>query len=295
MNWKSNLRNISIVVLLVFMAACAKNETATPIGDIQPSDTPGVDGTEVATEPAIKEKPSGTEAAGPTETPLSSDGGMPVAGAGLCANAYYPVREGATWTYQSTGGPVGGYGFTDTITSVREEGFTLTTQFDELTRTQDWACRTEGLVALQLGGTSAATLNSQDMQLTLDVSNVSGVTFPAEISAGDQWQHALEFTGKMVVASQEIEATGNAQTSFTAIGVESVTVPAGTFEAMKIRVDSTINITGIFQGVSLPITVSSPYDYWFVQGVGWVKASGEGDVGDESFTETIELQSYSIP
>ena len=295
MNWKSNLRNISIVLLLVFMAACSNIETTTPIGEILPTDTQGAGGTEPATEPATTEEPSSSETVTITETPLSSEGGMPVAGAGLCANAYYPVREGATWTYQSTGGPVGSYGFTDTITSVREDGFTLTTQFDELTRTQDWACRTEGLVALQLGGTSAATLNSQDMQLTLDVSNVSGVTFPAEISAGDQWQHALEFTGKMVVASQEIEATGNAQTSFTTIGVESVTVPAGTFEAMKIRVDSTINITGIFQGVSLPITVSSPYDYWFVQGGGWVKASGEGDVGDESFTETIELQSYSIP
>jgi hypothetical protein len=203
--------------------------------------------------------------------------------------------EGATWTYQSTGGPVGGYGFTDTVTSVRGDGFTLTSQFDDLTRTQEWGCSGEGLVALQLGGTSAATLNSQEMQVNLDVSNVSGISLPATIEPGSTWQHALAFTGNMVVGGQEIDATGSAQSSFTAVGMESVTVPAGTFEAMKVRVDSTINITGVFQGVSVPITITTPYDYWFAPGVGWVKASGTGDVAGESFTETIELQAYNIP
>lgn len=297
MNWTLTLRNISVITLLVILSACGSNNEATdtPVGEILP--TAGETSTEApaVTEPTLTQEPSGTETSATAEGPVSSGGGMPVAGSGLCANAYYPVREGATWTYQSSGGPLGGYGFTDTITAVREDGFTLTSQFDDLTRTQEWACRTEGLVALQLGGTSAATLNSQDMQLTLDVGNVSGVTFPSEIAPGDQWEHALEFTGTMNVGGQEIEANGSARSTFNAIGNESVTVPAGTFDAIKIRVDSTININGVFQGVAVPVTISSPYDYWFVQGVGWVKASGTGDVGGESFSETIELQSYNIP
>lgn len=293
-------RKISLILFLVFLVACSGSETGTPIGEILPTGAEEPLVTESAaepiTEPEVTGTPSSTEAPTDAETPPGTESGDPsAAGAALCTNPYYPVREGATWTYRSTGGPVGGYGFTDTITSVHADGFILTTQFDELTRTQEWACRAEGLVALQLGGTSAATLNSQDMQLTLDITNVSGVTFPANISPGDQWQHALEFTGTMNVAGQEIEAVGNAQSNFTAIGLESVTVPAGTFEALKIRVDSTINITGIFQGVSLPVTVSSPYDYWFVEDVGWVKASGTGAVDNETFTETIELQSYNIP
>ena len=276
MNRKSAFRMISLLLLMIFITACSSADaTPTAVSSLP---------TSIATEaPAI------------TEPPISSGGGMPVAGAGQCANAYYPVREGSTWTYQSTGGPVGGYGFTDTITSVRDDGFTLTSQFGDLTRTQEWGCRPEGLVALQLGGTSAATLNSQDMQLNLEVNNVSGVTFPSTIAPGDQWQHNLEFTGKMMIADQEAEATGNAQSSFTAIGIESVTVPAGSFEAMKIQIDTTLNINATFQGVSVPVTISGPYNYWFVQGVGWVKASGTGNVGGESFTETIELQAYNIP
>jgi hypothetical protein len=138
-------------------------------------------------------------------------------------------------------------------------------------------------------------LNSDQMQVTLDVSNVSGITFPASIMPGDQWSHGMEFTGKITVANEEIDATGNAQSSFTAVSVESVTVPAGTFDALKIRVDTTINISGVFNGVSFPVTVTSSYDYWFDQGVGWIKANGTGNAGGDAFTETIELQSYNIP
>jgi len=71
---------------------------------------------------------------------------------GVCANDYYPVREGATWSYKSTGSMAGDYSFTDTITSVQDNGFTLTSQFGSLTRTQEWACDEDGLKALELGG-----------------------------------------------------------------------------------------------------------------------------------------------
>ena len=278
MNWKFTVRNFCIVSLLIFITACSNNEPIVP-----------------TVESTLMQEPASTETPATTEAPVSPTSGTPATGMGLCVNAYYPVREGANWTYQSSGGPVGGYGFTDTITSVREDGFTLTSQFGELTRTQEWACRPEGLVALQLGGTSAAALNTDEMQVSLDVNNVNGITFPASILPGDQWSHALKFTGKITVAGQEINATGDAQSSFSAVGVETITVPAGTFNALKIRVDTTISISGIFNGVSLPVTVISQYDYWFAQGVGWVKASGTGSVGGESFTETIELLSYNIP
>ena len=277
MNWKFTFRNIGSLFLLIFVTACS-NANATQ-----------------TTAPVATQESVSTEAPAATEAPVTSGGGMPVAGAGLCANAYYPVREGATWTYASTGGPAGGYGFTDTITSVRDEGFTLTTEFDQLTRTQEWGCTPEGLVALQLGGTSAASLNTDNMQAVFDVTNVHGVTYPSEMKPGDAWQHALEFTAKLTVAGQSMDATGDAQSSFSAVGYESVTVPAGTFDALKVHIDTSININGNFNGVSFPVKVTSPYDYWYVQGVGWVKASGKGDISGQSFTETIELQSYNIP
>ncbi len=270
---------LSLLLTGILLAACSF-----------PSNTPTVapQATQVIPPPA-------DAAASATEAPVTSEGNMPVTGEGACANAYYPVRQGATWNYKSTSGPAGEYSFTDTISSVRDDGFTLFSQFKDLTRTQEWTCKPEGLVALQLGGAPAATLNTQGMQLNLEVSNVSGVTYPNEINAGDQWQHSLDLQGKMTVAGQEGTATGTAQTNFTAIGTESVTVPAGTFDAMKIQVDTALNINVSYQGLSVPVTFTGSYTYWFAQGVGWVKASGSGSLASTSFSETIDLQSYSIP
>jgi hypothetical protein len=266
---------LSLLLVMVFVTACSLPGNETPTQTI----------------PAT-EQPQATA----TEPPLTSEGsGMPVAGEGLCANAYYPVREGATWSYKSTGSPEGDYTYTDTVTAVRENGFTLTSQFEGVTRTQEWACKPEGLVALQLGGPSAATLNTQNMQLNLTVNNISGVTFPSEITTGDEWQHTLEFEGELDIAGTPAEATGSAESNFTALGIESVTVPAGTFDAMKIQVNSTITINASFQGVSMPVAFSGEYMFWFAQGVGSVKASGSGEIAGTSFTETIELQSYNIP
>ena len=271
MKLKRNRKFLSRLLALLLVTACSSPESSStqePISATQPGETEVI--------PTL------------TET-------LTIAETSLCTNTYYPVREGATWAYKSTGSPAGDYTFTDTITSVREDGFTLTSQFGDLTRTQEWGCKPEGLVALQLGGASAATLNNENMDLNLVVNEVSGVTYPSQITSGDQWQHNLSFAGEMNFAGQTGEATGNGQVHFTALGEESVTVATGTFNAMKIQLDSDLNINAKFQGISVPVTISSTYTYWLAEGVGWVKAGGTGSFGGQSFSETIELQAYNIP
>src|SRR6185503_15452140 len=105
MNWKSAYRNFSLLLLIVSMTACSMSVTR------QTSEP-------VPTQPVVDTKPPATDIPSPAETSV----GTP---SGLCANPYYPVREGATWTYASTGGPTGGYDFTDRITAVTDDGFTL--------------------------------------------------------------------------------------------------------------------------------------------------------------------------
>ncbi len=230
-----------------------------------------------------------------TEAPTTIGNATPVTGAGLCANTYYPVRQGAAWNYKSTGSPAGDYSFTDTITSVRDNGFTLSTQLGNLALTQEWACQPEGLVAQQFGGAPAALLNAQGIRLEVQASNVSGVTFPSQIKVGDQWQHTLDLQGNVNVASQTATAKGNARNNFTAIGRENVTVPAGTFDALKVQVITAINMTASYKGLPLPVKFTASYIYWFAPGVGWVKASGTGNAAGTSFSETIELQSFNVP
>ena len=272
---------IGVLLITIFLVACSPSLNSSPLAsEATETQVPSAVPTETAVAPTVT-----------TEGVVKP----PAAEGSLCTNAYYPVRDDATWTYKSTGGPAGEYSFTDTITAVRADGFTLSTQIGDLTRTQEWTCGPEGLAALQLGGAPAAMLNAQNIQLDLNISNASGVTFPREITPGDLWQQNLDVEGNVKVANEEGAAKGTAQMSFNAVGNESVTVPAGTFEALKIEIDTTLNVNVAYQGLSLPVTFSGSHTYWFVQNVGWVKATGTGSVFGTSFTETTELQSYNIP
>ena len=230
---KIRARFTPIGVLLIILSLAACSFPSVPPQELQPTETVQT----AVTESAV------TESTATASLPAAQ---------GLCANAYYPVRAGATWNYKSTGGPAGEYSFTDTITSVREDGFTLSTQIRDLRRSQEWTCKPEGLVALQLGGAPAAMLNSQNIQLNLDVTNSSGVTFLSQMNAGDQWQQSADVQGKASVANEEADATGTAQMNFAAVGTESVTVPAGTFDALKVNVDVTLNINAAYEALIFP-------------------------------------------
>jgi len=214
---------------------------------------------------------------------------------GVCANDYYPIVQGATWAYESTGSPAGDYKFTDTVSSVKSDGFSLTSQFGDQTHNQEWSCKDEGLAAMQLGMPAIAIFHSQDMDFTFNVKKVDGVTYPLEMNPGAEWQHNLDFEGEMVIAGETATAEGSANTLFTVLGNESVNVPAGTFQAVKVQVNTNIVFTIQVQGIAVPASFSGTYAYWFAKGVGWVKAEGQGNITGTSFTETIELQSYNIP
>lgn len=234
--------------------------------------------------------PPPTPGALPANTPLSNT-------TDLCANPFFPVVQGASWTYASTGaeGLVQPYSFTDTVTAVRADGFTITSQFADLTRTLEWSCTPEGLVALQLGGGPAGGLSTGQMKLELSTSNVSGVTIPAAIAGGQSWTYALDFTGNMEITGQPASAEGTSTASFTAIGAEEVTVPAGTFQATKVQVDTVMNILATYQGLTVPVQFVATSLIWFAPGVGWVKVENSGDIQGTQVTETITLQSYSLP
>lgn len=232
-----------------------------------------------------------------------SGGGSPTAmgggaGSGLCANDLFPVVLGATWTYSGTG-PTGEFTWTSTITDVSGSGFTLTNQFDELTATQQWSCTAEGLAALAYGGGPEASLNTSGMSGTFETTDTAGVTFPLHISAGDTWTQTFTIHGDMGLtgAGQAATADGTVSQGYTAIGIESVTVPAGTFNAMKIEAALHFDLQVVLEGgVTAPLAFDLVTTNWWVAGVGWVKSDSatSGDAGDIG-AGTSELVSFSIP
>ncbi len=214
----------------------------------------------------------------------------------LCNNILYPTAQGATWVYASNGGPSGSFNYTNSITAVRADGFTLTSQFTDITRTQEWACQPDGLKALQLGGGSAAGISIQGMTAELTTSEITGISLPKNITSGMQWQYSLKLQGTVAMpGDQQSQSNGIYSVSMKELGRETVTVPAGTFEAIKIQSNSTIDIISVFAGNEVPIKFNGTTITWYAPGVGYVKSVENGDFGGEAFSAATELQSYSIP
>lgn len=263
-----------LILLLVFsllLAACGGGEEA---------------GDEAAVEDAIEE----------AVADLVSDGSDSVSGAGLCANQYLPVVEGASWTYGGTESIGGEYMFTSTLMNVHENGFTYHNDFDELLQEQEWGCFAEGLRALDFDRGAAASVSVAGTEARFESSDVEGLTLPSEISVGDTWEQSFSITSEQDMGEGIVATTvGNISMISEAIGEELVSVPAGDFMAMKIRTDITFDLTMIVGESSIPNLFESESIVWYAPGVGWVKSEDRSEFAGIESLNTIELQSYSIP
>jgi hypothetical protein len=238
----------------------------------------------------------------------SADSGSPAAGedvstpslpigTGLCANAYFPIINGAEWAYVATGGPSGDFNYTNSISAADADGFTLSTKFDDLTVTQEWACTPEGLAALQYAPGAEASLSGSGISATYETTGASGVTLPATVTPGSTWTQSFDVAVEMMMPEgMAASGSGTITQNYTAIGTETVTTTAGTFEAMKIDMTLHFDLTVDMMGMTLPLVLDSTASTWWVMGVGLVKADSSATIdGGSAIVSNSDLQSYVIP
>lgn len=210
---------------------------------------------------------------------------------GSCQNSYFPVKNGATWTYS---GQFSKEAYTQvlTIASTTSDGFQANMQITDgsgntLMATIDpWTCTSAGLV--ELAGPLGATLQSASGSASMKTLSTTGMTIPTQIKSGDTWSQVsqLQFT----TADKTYDTT--LTYDFTGFGTEQVTVAAGTFNAVKVQVHASTQ--AVLSGQTVAVTVSG--FEWFAPGVGRVKSSETVYAFGIPFaSEEGELQSYKIP
>ena len=235
-------------------------------------------------------------AASMTSQPTNVSPSSQNAAADLCANSLVPVKQGATWTYKNTGVTSNTMTGTATISAVRPDGFTVSTNIDGMAASHEWKCTGAGM--------SSPTLST--IQTTFDTPlpgingyintyDPTGVMLPANPQQGQTWQYVLGVTGWLAQGNNKANADGKVTTTFTHAGMESVTVPAGTFNANKITAKTMINEGVNFHGFNVPVTGEIDSTFWFAPNVGWVKAVNTGNLPGYSLNSTTDLQSYNIP
>ena len=216
----------------------------------------------------------------------------------LCANALFPVKKGAVWTYSNSSQTFGASSLTITITDVRLDGFTMVTKVGQDSPTQEWTCSPDGLLALSFGsGASVLDFATQGISGALAASNVSGITIPANVQPGMKWTYNVDVSGNITQTSNNMSANakGTVQNNLQAVDIESVTVPAGTFQATKVQATSTFNVTANYHGLGIPLSLTINSTFWFAPGVGLVQSQENTSIAGTTYSASTELQSYNIP
>jgi hypothetical protein len=226
-----------------------------------------------------------SESSSATQPPARND-----AANHACANPYLPIIAGAAWKYSLTGSATDT--FTRSILSVDENGFTDQDVFSAgVTRQGKWSCDNGSLIALDPANGPSAGVSSYNLDVDFQTKELSGVTLPATIHAGDTWSQSITLEGTSTINGQSIPAKNHTTSDCTAVGLESVTVPAGTFNAMRVDCKVGIHITVTMNGTEIPTKLKMNSTNWYAEKVGLIKTV----FTRAGFNSKIELTSYTIP
>jgi len=286
---------IALPLILVFsllLASCgASGSSAGPAAVMTNTPVPG--GAGASTEIPAADATAADATAAPAEATAAPADAL----SGACANAYYPVTPGASWSYNGSSATGGAFSFTRSVLSVAADGFEDQDIFDGgVTRTGTWTCNAGALTALDEGGAAMVSVptDEQTAVFNADTREGEGVTVPAQMNPGDAWTQHVYLAGTMSMPGGiEAAATSDTTNSCVVDGTESVSVTAGTFDAVRVTCAVVVTITTEVEGMTIdPITMSFNSTNWYASGVGLVKTTSTGDLIGES---NIELTGYSIP
>ena len=276
---------VFLVLSAFFLFACGLTDRF--LGDDQPSVSTAVE--EAApTEPmeTIEQETEAQETeAAPEETEVPEETTEPTVEEqsqeqSACYHPYFPVVDGASWTFQY---PSGG-GYTMTIDETGEDTFTMTQILsDEDTEfTVDWYCSDDGLLRgsfAQLDLLSEATAEEGSPEFVFETLEWEGETLPASelMETGYTWtsKYALSAEVNLESFTQTMEVNVSIDHEIGAI--EEVTVPAGTFpEATRVDSTGTIEMVMMMGEISTPFNnFEFNFSTWYVEGLGMVQSSSE--------------------
>ena len=218
-----------------------------------------------------------------------------------CDNPFYPVSEGATWTYMEPDMPIISPTHVLTISEVDDASFTVarrTITFGDHVRDLDeetWNCTAEGLFETWTTFDYAVDAYVYYGTVAVERTVVTGVNIPqpSEWRVGYTWTVTRQFKA----GPNEDELTAyydlSERREHEIVAKEQITVPAGTFEAY--RVDISNEFGGTIRDSESNTTQQG--SFWYVEGVGLVKRVVESPslINPHVTTRNVwELQSYDL-
>lgn len=210
----------------------------------------------------------------------------PARAATACDHPYMPLRAGASWTYASTKGTMA-WSVASATGSTDSAAATMDIAVPGGSLTVHWTCGSQGIVSYDFGSLNSSAFGHI---VTFDVVDSSGTFLPPadRLVPGSSWPNASIIVMHVSQQGFTVDLTSETSETWTATGMETITVPAGTFEAL--RVDGTVSISMSGNMVAVPNSTMSS-SYWFAKGVGIVRYS----YTSEQTQGGADLTAYSVP
>jgi hypothetical protein len=211
-----------------------------------------------------------------------------------CDYPYFPMRKGASWEY-STGGQT----MIETITAITGDmdNATATLQVDMgqgVSLTAEWTCTPEGVISYDLTNFQLPDGAAAGAKLKMTGQTGTSLLPPQKLAPGTTWDN--DYTMEMSMdtgAGQSFNISYAISQQYTATGVETVTVGADTYEAIRVDVTGSIKVTGLPADIPaglFPSEIPMAYTEWFARGVGLVRSTSSTGKGDDRL-----LTKFSIP
>ena len=202
-----------------------------------------------------------------------------------CENVYQPSTDGDSWIYAGNNTSTGNYTRKNTISRSHETSFTIKSDVEGIISTYDYSCTDSGLVAVnpiqQYLGTLLAIPGNQ---VEVKLNSASGITLPMAINPGDSWRQEAVWEA----TAQDISTSGRSVLDYTAIGYEKISVPFGTFDALRVNATISLEVSPLRISAGSYTTTS-----WLVPGIGLVKSEGTSHIRGVSFSDHTELTGFT--
>jgi hypothetical protein len=206
----------------------------------------------------------------PSSTPTVRSPASPTPSlSGPCANSYFPVVEGASWTYARTSAGRSSP-LRQSVATIAGAGFTILLRVPGGEEQDRWTCSPAGLanVGQTFSGPGGSPLPPGTTQFRHFRSH--GVSVPSSPDVGSTWTQVVTSEARFVLKGTRHRERQVITTSYRAVGEESVTTPEGTYQALKVEIMSTTHKTSAGLGVDLTATTKTTQ--WWVAGVGVVRS-----------------------
>lgn len=204
-----------------------------------------------------------------------------------CDHPYLPLRPGSSWTYSTTEG-TSAWSVLSAGGAPDSAAATMSITIPEVVMTTHWDCTSQGIISYDFGNLSVAGMGEV---VSMDVTESSGVFLPAAslLVPGYSWSESYTLVLNVTLEGTSVDMTSSSAETWTAAGIETVSVPAGTFEALRIDGTQNVSVSG-FMGMG-GVDATNSMTFWFAEGVGIVRYTSSS----EGYTGVGELTAYSIP